>query len=76
LAHQIFRFFGILGCSVFDARAIKSTTVITALYRTALAQIAQEKYSIFSIVDAFSTEHWIGLATDLAVIFARQAHID
>jgi hypothetical protein len=37
LAHQIFRFFGILCFSVIDARAVKSATVITPFYGTALA---------------------------------------
>jgi hypothetical protein len=75
LADQIFCFFAILCRSLFDTSPVKSATVITVFYRAAMAQIAQEKYSIFAIVDTSSTEHRIWVAAGLTVSFARQTHI-
>jgi hypothetical protein len=75
LADKIFCFFAILRSSLFDTRPVKSATVITVFHRAALAQIAQEKDSIFTIVDTSSTEHRIWVATGLTVSFARQTHI-
>ena len=75
VADQIFGFFAILCCSLFDTRPVESGTVITAFYRAAMAQIAQEKYSVFSIIDAFSAERRIWVFAGLTVSFARQTQI-